>query len=326
MDNRIVVVAGPTASGKTRLGIKLARELNGEIVSADSMQIYRRMDIGTAKATAEERTAAVHHMLDIAEPDENWSVARYVEEATHCCDDIIARGKLPIVVGGTGLYIDSLISGLDFADNTSDNALRDRLGSEYDSLGGEAMLTRLAQVDPERAAKLHPGDKRRIVRAIETYMLTGKTITEHDRITAARPKRYDAARIVLNYADRADLYARIDARVDEMEQAGLVDEVRRLLASGLSPECTAMQAIGYKEIVAFLEGKTTEREAFDLIKQSSRRYAKRQLTWFGRWQDALRIVWDKVPDMEKARRASTEFLHTHLYHSAEHPSDGCGTI
>ena len=219
MDNRIVVVAGPTASGKTRLGIELAQALGGEIVSADSMQIYRRMDIGTAKATKEERAAAVHHMLDVADPAESWSVARYVEEASRCCDDIIARGRLPIVVGGTGLYIDSLVSGLDFADNTSDNALRDKLGAEYDSLGGDAMLARLAQFDPERAAKLHPGDKRRIVRAIEIYLLTGTTITEHDRITAARPKRYDAARIVLNYADRADLYARIDARVDAMEQA-----------------------------------------------------------------------------------------------------------
>ena len=314
MDNRIVVVAGPTASGKTRLGIELAQALGGEIVSADSMQIYRRMDIGTAKATAEERAAAVHHMLDVAEPDESWSVARYVEEATRCCDDIIARGRLPIVVGGTGLYIDSLVSGLDFADNTSDNALR------------EAMLARLAQFDPERAAKLHPGDKRRIVRAIEIYLLTGTTITEHDRITAARLKRYDAARIVLNYADRADLYARIDARVDAMEQAGLADEVRALLTSGLSPDCTAMQAIGYKEIAAFLEGKTTEREAFDLIKQSSRRYAKRQLTWFGRWKDALRIVWDKVPNMEKARHASTEFLHSRVYHNAGHPDDGCDTL
>ena len=231
MDNRIVVVAGPTASGKTRLGIELAQALGGEIVSADSMQIYRRMDIGTAKATAGERAAAVHHMLDVADPTESWSVARYVEEATRCCDDIIARGRLPIVVGGTGLYIDSLISGLDFADNTSDNALRDKLSAEYDSLGGDAMLARLAQFDPERAAKLHPGDKRRIVRAIEIYLLTGTTITEHDRITAARPKRYDAARIVLNYADRADLYARIDARVDAMEQAGLVDEVRALLVT-----------------------------------------------------------------------------------------------
>ena len=326
MDNRIVVVAGPTASGKTRLGIELAQALGGEIVSADSMQIYRRMDIGTAKATAEERAAAVHHMLDVADPAESWSVARYVEEAAHCCDDIIARGRLPIVVGGTGLYIDSLISGLDFADNTSDNSLRDKLGAEYDELGGDAMLARLAQFDPERAAKLHSGDKRRIVRAIEIYLLTGTTITEHDRITAARPKRYDAARIVLNYADRADLYARIDARVDAMEQAGLVDEVRVLLASGISPDCTAMQAIGYKEIAAFLEGKTTEREAFDLIKQSSRRYAKRQLTWFGRWQDALRIVWDKVPDMEKARHASTEFLHSRVYHNAGHPDDGCDTL
>lgn len=326
MDNRIVVVAGPTASGKTRLGIELAQALGGEIVSADSMQIYRRMDIGTAKATKEERAAAVHHMIDVADPAESWSVARYVEEATRCCDDIIARGRLPIVVGGTGLYIDSLISGLDFADSTSDNALRDKLGAEYDSLGGDAMLARLAQFDPERAAKLHSGDKRRIVRAIEIYLLTGTTITEHDRITAARPKRYDAARIVLNYADRADLYARIDARVDAMEQAGLVDEVRALLASGLSPDCTAMQAIGYKEIAAFLEGKTTEREAFDLIKQSSRRYAKRQLTWFGRWQGALRIVWDKVPDMEKARHASTEFLHSRVYHNAGHPDDGCDTL
>ena len=322
----VAVICGPTATGKTRLSVELARSFDGEIVSADSMQIYRRMDIGTAKATAGERAAAVHHMLDVADPAENWSVARYVEEATRCCDDIIARGRLPIVVGGTGLYIDSLISGLDFADNTSDNALRDKLSAEYDSLGGDAMLARLAQFDPERAAKLHSGDKRRIVRAIEIYLLTGTTITEHDRITAARPKRYDAARIVLNYADRADLYARIDARVDAMEQAGLVDEVRALLASGLSPDCTAMQAIGYKEIAAFLEGKTTEREAFDLIKQSSRRYAKRQLTWFGRWQGALRIVWDKVPDMEKARHASTEFLHCRVYHNAGHPDDGCNTL
>ena len=306
MDNRIVVVAGPTASGKTRLGIELARKLDGEIVSADSMQIYRRMDIGTAKATAEERAAAVHHMLDVAEPDENWSVARYVEEAGRCCDDIIACGKLPIVVGGTGLYIDSLISGLDFADNTSDNALRDRLGSEYDSLGGEAMLTRLAQVDPERAAKLHPGDKRRIVRAIEIYMLTGTTITEHDRITAARPKRYDAARIVLNYADRADLYARIDARVDEMEQAGLVDEVRRLLASGLSPECTAMQAIGYKEIAAALRGDVSLSDAVELIKRSSRRYAKRQLTWLRRDASVRWILWDRQPDIPAACRRIVE--------------------
>ena len=295
MDNRIVVVAGPTASGKTRLGIELAQALGGEIVSADSMQIYRRMDIGTAKATAEERAAAVHHMLDVAEPDESWSVARHVEEASRCCDDIIARGRLPIVVGGTGLYIDSLISGLDFADNTSDNALRDKLGAEYDSFGGEAMLARLAQFDPERAAKLHPGDKRRIVRAIEIYLLTGTTITEHDRITAARPKRYDAARIVLNYSDRADLYARIDARVDAMEQAGLVDEVRALLASGLSPKCTAMQAIGYKEIAAAIRGECSREDAVETVKRESCRYAKRQLTWLRRDKELIWLPREEYP-------------------------------
>ena len=309
MAEKIIAVAGPTASGKTALAVRLAKAVGGEVVSNDSMQIYRRMDIGTAKATAEERNAAVHHMLDVTEPGQNWSVARYVEEAARCCDGIIARGKLPIVVGGTGLYIDSLISGLDFAGTASDNALREELGAEYDRLGGEEMLRRLAQFDPERAAKLHPGDKRRIVRAPEIYRLTGTTITEHDRITAQRPKRYDAARIVLNYADRADLYAQIDRRVDAMIDAGLVGEVRGLLASGLSPECTAMQAIGYKETVAYIEGKIPLDEAAALIKQNSRRYAKRQLTWFGRWQDALRIIWKTGPDMELARRASTEFLY-----------------
>ena len=310
MTNRIVVIAGPTASGKTRLGIELAKLYNGEIVSADSMQIYRGMDIGTAKATAEERSDAVHHMLDVADPGENYSVARYVEEAGRCCDDILARGKLPIVVGGTGLYIDSLLSGRDFADNEENNALRDELSAEYDRIGGGEMLRLLGEFDPERAAKLHPGDKRRIVRAIEIYRLTGVTATAHDEETRRRPKRYDAARIVLNYKDRADLYARIDSRVDSMVEEGLFGEVEKLLASGLSPDCTAMQAIGYKETVLALRGELSRQEAADLIKQGSRRYAKRQLTWFGRWDDALRILWDSVPDFESARRSSTEYLHS----------------
>ena len=310
MTNRIVVIAGPTASGKTKLGIELAKLYKGEIVSADSMQIYRRMDIGTAKATVEERAEAVHHMLDVAEPEENYSVARYVEEAGRCCDEILARGRLPIVVGGTGLYIDSLLSGRDFAENQGDNALRDELSAQYDGLGGEAMLALLGEFDPERAAKLHPGDKRRIIRAIEIYKLTGITATAHDEETRRRPKRYDAARIVLNYKDRADLYARIDERVDSMVSAGLFEEVESLLAAGLSPDCTAMQAIGYKEAVLSLRGELSRGEAAAMIRQASRRYAKRQLTWFGRWDDALRISWDRVPDFEKARLSSTEFLHS----------------
>jgi len=313
-DNSIIVVAGPTASGKTRLGIELAKLYQGEIVSADSMQLYRGMDIGTAKATKEEQAEAVHHMLDVIDPSEAYSVARYVDEAGAVCDDILSRGRVPILVGGTGLYIDSLIAGRDFADNQQDKALRSELEAEYDRLGGEAMLNKLAAFDPARASKLGAGDKRRIVRAVEIYRLTGKTATEHDEETRRRPPRYDAARIVLNYKNRTDLYARIDERVTQMAADGLFDEVRRLLDSGLSAECTAMQAIGYKEAVLALRGELTEDEALDLIRQGSRRYAKRQITWFGRWEGALRILWDTAPDFGAALQISTAFLQSRGYH------------
>ena len=310
MAEKIVVVAGPTASGKTALGIALAKDFNGEIVSADSMQVYRGMDIGTAKASLAEREGIPHHMLDVAEPWEDYSVARYVEQAEACCRDILCRGKLPILVGGTGLYIDSLISGRDFAAVDSDQGLREALAAEYDALGGEAMHRRLQELDPERAAILHPGDKRRIVRALEVYRLTGMTITEHDRQTRALPKRFDAAAIHLNFKNRPALYARIDRRVDMMVEQGLFREVEGLLAAGLSPESTAMQAIGYKEVVRSLQGELRREEAVALIKQSSRRYAKRQLTWFNRDKEALPILWEDEPDFEYARRLSTEFLHS----------------
>lgn len=266
------------------------------------------MDIGTAKATPDERSAAVHHMIDVAEPDDNYSVARYVEEARDRVDDILARRKLPVIVGGTGLYIDSLISGRDFAENDGDTGLREGLLAEYDAVGGEAMLNKLRAFDPERAEKLAPGDKRRIVRAIEIYTLTGKTITQHDIETQSIPPRYRAARIVLNYADRADLYARINGRVDEMVREGLFDEVEGLIASGISENCTSMQAIGYKEPAMALRGEISREEAVELIKMSSRRYAKRQLTWFGKWTDALRIDWQDAPNIENARQLSTAFI------------------
>jgi len=311
MADKILVIAGPTASGKTGLGIALALAYGGEIVSADSMQIYRHMDIGTAKATAEERAMVPHHMLDVAEPWEEYSVARYVEQAECCCREIIRRGKLPILVGGTGLYIDSLISGRDFAAVDSDTGLREQLSAEYDALGGPAMHRRLQAVDPERAEKLSPADKRRIVRALEIYQLTGMTITEHDRRTQALPRRFDAAAIHLNFRDRARLYQRIDRRVDDMVAQGLFEEVASLLAAGLSPACTAMQAIGYKEAALALSGLISREDAIAQIKQSSRRYAKRQLTWFKRDRQALSIVWEDAPDFEYARRVSTEFLHSH---------------
>ena len=308
MADKVIVLAGPTASGKTALSIKLAQLYNGEIVSADSMQIYKRMDIGTAKATKEEQAQAVHHMIDVAEPCEEYSVSRYVEEAEKCCRDIISRGKMPIICGGTGLYIDSLLSGRNFAQRDDDSSLRDELGEEYERIGGEEMLKKLSEVDPERASKLHPSDKRRIVRALEIFKLTGMTISQHDEATKALPPRFEAKTIVLNFKDRQDLYDRINLRVDMMEEMGLFEEVEALLQSGLDDDCTAMQAIGYKEIVSALKGEISREEALEQIKMGSRRYAKRQLTWFRRNPDALWINWDKQPDVEAALNEINKFL------------------
>lgn len=282
MAEKILVVTGPTATGKTALSVELAKKLGGEIVSADSMQIYRGMDIGTAKVTKAEMQNIPHHMIDIADPSEDYSVSRYVEEADAAVRGILSRGRLPIVTGGTNLYIDSLIAGLDFAEKAEDAALRESLNKQYDDIGGEAMLEHLRGFDPERAAKLHPADKRRIVRAVEIYILTGETITRHDEETKKRPKRYDAVKIALTFADRAVLYDRINARVDKMVSDGLFDEVKGLLDSGLSPESTSMQAIGYKEPAAYFRGEMSKDAAIELIKLSSRRYAKRQLTWLRR--------------------------------------------
>lgn len=299
MPPKIAVITGPTASGKTALGVALAETLHGEVVSADSMQIYRRMDIGTAKPTPEEMRGVPHHMIDVAEPEENYSVARYVAEASACVDDILARGKLPVVVGGTGLYIDSLVSGRTFADGSSDSALRQELNERYDEIGGEGLLGELRKVDPERAQKLHAADKKRIVRAMEVYILTGKTITQHDAETRARPPRYDAARIALDFTERADLYARIDRRVDAMVEAGLFDEVRALLASGVPGDCTAMQAIGYKEIAAALRGECSRADAVETVKRESCRYAKRQLTWLRRDKGLVWLPRETYPTEEE---------------------------
>ena len=310
MSAKIVVITGPTASGKTALGVALCQKLNGEVVSADSMQIYRRMTIGTAKPTPEEMQGIPHHMIDVAEPEENWSVARYVEEAAACVEDILARGKLPVIVGGTGLYIDSLLSGRTFAGGEVNDALRQELSERYDEIGARGLLGELRKVDPERAEKLHPGDKKRIVRALEVFILTGKTITEHDRETKAIPPRWEAAKLALDFESRQTLYDRIDRRVDDMFARGLMDEVRSLLSSGVPDDCTAMQAIGYKEAVAALRGECSVEEARARIQQESRRYAKRQLTWFRRDKE---IEWHRFgsePDLSEALQHSTAFLRS----------------
>lgn len=305
---RAVAVVGPTASGKSALALMLAKRLGGEPVSADSMQIYRGMDIGTAKASAAERQSVRHHMLDIVEPSEDYSVSRYVRDASAICDDLIRKGIMPIIVGGTGLYIDSLLSGRSFSAATEDRSLRNSLEEDYLSLGGEEMLRRLSLFDPERAALLHPADKRRIIRAIEIYHLSGKTISEHDVETRAVPERYVCAVIFLNFKNRAALYERIDRRVDEMIARGLFREAEELLDRGIGEDSTALQAIGYKEAVLALRGELSREEAAERIKLASRRYAKRQITWFKRREDALRIMLDDEPDYAEALELSLDFI------------------
>jgi len=304
---KIVVVTGPTASGKTALGAALAKAFGGEVVSADSMQIYKGMDIGTAKPRPEETLGVPHRMIGVVSPFEDYSVARYVADAGAWADDILARGKTPFLVGGTGLYIDSLLSGRTFAPRDGDGAARARYSALYDERGGEAMLRLLAERDPARAARLHPNDKKRVVRALEASEL-GEELTAHDAKTRELPPRYGAAVIVLNFRDRAQLYARIDARADAMMAQGLADEVRGLLDAGLSRERTAMQAIGYKEIAAALCGECSMEEAADAVKLRSRRYAKRQISWCSRYRDALRVDWDARPDFAEALRLSTAFV------------------
>ncbi len=279
--NNILCIAGPTASGKTALAVELAQELDGEVVSCDSMQVYKGMDIGTAKPTQEEMQGVPHHMLDVAQPEEDFSVSRYCDLAWPIVDDILARGKTALIVGGTGLYMDALIRGSAFAPFPS-TGVREALESQADAEGIQPLLERLRRVDPDAATRLHPSDRKRIIRALEVYLETGKTITAHNRATQALPPKYTPLWLGLDFESRADLYRRINRRVDVMLEQGLAAEVQGLLDRGVSPKCTAMQAIGYKELAAALNGQCTLEEAAGQVRQSSRRYAKRQLTWFRR--------------------------------------------
>ena len=278
--NNLICIAGPTASGKTALSIALAKELDGEVVSCDSMQIYRRMDIGTAKPTKEEMDDIPHHMIDICEPDEDFSVSRYCEMAAPIVDDILARGKTAIIAGGTGLYMDSLIRGNDFAPFPA-TGHRERLEDRLVAEGLEPLIAELQAVDPESAIRAQ-NNPRRIIRALEVWLETGETITAHNLRTQAIPPRYSPVWFALEDENRQDLYDRIDRRVTVMLEQGLVEEIKKLLASGIPADCTAMQAIGYKEFIEALDNRCTIEEAADRVRQSSRRYAKRQLTWFRR--------------------------------------------
>ncbi len=278
--NNLICIAGPTASGKTALAVELAKELNGEVVSCDSMQIYRGMDIGTAKPTREEMQGIPHHMLDICDPDESFSVSRYCDLASPIVDDILARGKTAIIAGGTGLYMDALIRGNDFADFPA-TGHRERLEARLAAEGLEPLLSELEAIDPESAGR-SLNNPRRILRALEVYYETGETITAHNLRTQSVPPRYTPLWLGLDFEPRAALYDRVNRRVGIMLEQGLIEEIRQLLHSGIPAHCTAMQAIGYKEFIAAMEGFGTIGEAADQVRQSSRRYAKRQLTWFRR--------------------------------------------
>ncbi len=302
-----VVVCGPTASGKTALAIALAQRLDGEVVSADSMQIYRGMDIGTAKPDEQERRAAVHHMIDVAEPGESFSAARYSAEASAVVDDILARGKTPIICGGTGLYINALISGNDFAKSGEESGVRMQLEEEYRLNGAEHMHSRLERVDPDSAVRLHVNDVKRVIRALEVFESTGKTITEYNRLSKLVKPRYDAIFIGITPVDRQVLYDRINIRVDRMLELGLEREVRDLYESGRLSG-TASQAIGYKEMLAYIRGEGTLLQAADMIKQKSRNYAKRQLTWFKADDRVNWVEYDRDYDFDGLCQKATSFI------------------
>lgn len=305
-DNRVIVVCGPTASGKTALGVALAKALDGEVVSADSMQVYRGMDIGTAKPAAAEMEGVPHHMLDVASPAEDFSVARYVDMAAPIVEDILRRGKRPLLVGGTGLYIDNLLAGRCFPPFSG--TVRQELTKRCAEKGLDKLYAELGQVDPERQREVNPNDEKRILRALEIFYETGKPMSVWSAESQSQPPRFEAVRIGLDFRERRDLWARIDQRVDEMMANGLTDEAKRLLDSGVPPTATAMQAIGYKELTAALLGDEPLEAAASMVKLRTRQYAKRQLSWFRRYEDAFWIHWEKEPNFSRALSLSTAFL------------------
>ena len=300
----LIVVAGPTASGKTGLAIEIAKNINGEIVSADSMQIYKYMDIGTAKATGEEQSQCPHHLLDIIEPDCEFSVADYTKLAHKVIADITSRGKIPVICGGTGLYIDSVVNDVEFGELDTDYRLRDELRELAENEGAERLIEILSEFDPVSAKRLHPNNLKRVIRAIEFYKTSGTPISEHQEMTKQKESRYDAIMFMINH-NREVLYDRINRRVDIMLSDGLIDEVKSLMKMGYTPDLNSMQGIGYREMISHFNGDITFAEAVEAIKQNSIRYAKRQLTWFRRnekinllspenaTQEALKLIKNK---------------------------------
>lgn len=287
----LIVLTGPTAVGKTRLSISLAKAVNGEIISADSMQVYRHMDIGSAKITKEEMDGIAHHLIDVLEPEEEFHVVRFQQMAKTALEDIYSRGKVPILTGGTGFYIQAVTRDIDFTEDTKKAQCRARLEQEAEEKGSAWMHERLAEVDPASAEKIHANNKKRVIRALEFHELTGRPISEHNEQEAQKDTPYNLAYFVLN-DDRTRLYRRIDQRVDEMLEHGLVREIRTLKEMGYTKDMVSMQGLGYKEILSWMDGECTLEEAVYTLKRDTRHFAKRQLTWFRRERD---VIWVDKP-------------------------------
>ena len=308
---KVVSVVGPTASGKTKLSVELAKSFNGEIISADSMQIYKDMTIATAKPSVEEMQGIPHHLMDFLPPDSTYSVAMFTEDAKRCIEDISGRGRLPIIVGGTGLYVDSLLNNIRFYDGARDEELTNRLWDEYNENGVEPLLNQLESVDPVSAQKLSAErNPKRIIRAIEFYHTTGSTITEQNERSRLIPSPYKAIKIGLSFNDRQKLYDRIDLRVDLMLRQGLLEEAREVLSSPLS--ATSVKAIGYKELAPYINGEDTLDNCVEKLKRETRRSAKRQLTWFRRDKDINWLYADEYDSFEELFSAAVSIINKGL--------------
>lgn len=296
---KIICIVGPTASGKTSLGVGVAKELGGEVVSCDSMQIYKGMDIATAKPQPDEMQGIAHHLIDYVDPDESYSVARFCADANKAIDGIVSKGKMPVLVGGTGLYVNSLIDNITFLDQPTDASLREKLYERADADGTEALLKELKDIDPLYAEKMHINDRKRIVRALELYYTSGCTMSEQLERSKNIPSRFSPIMIGIRYSDRQKLYDRINRRVDIMIQRGLIDEARAVFDSGVSD--TSAQAIGHKELAPYFRGEQTLEECIERLKTETRRYAKRQISWFKRdgrikWIDADDLTSERILD------------------------------
>ena len=310
MENRLICICGPTASGKTALSVALAKQLHTEIISADSMQIYRGMDIGTAKPTAEERQGVPHHLLDVCAPCVAFSVARYVELADAAAQDILSRGMVPVVAGGTGLYMDALIECSTFSGDETDLSVREKYQRMAAEQGNEAVHACLAKVDPEGAERLHPNNLKRVIRALEVYEQTGMTIDAFNRLHKRPAPKYAALKIGVCPSERQTLYDRIDRRVDQMLADGLLEETKHLLDRGALTG-TAAQAIGYKELLGYLQGEAPLEDCVALLKQRSRNYAKRQLTWLKRDDNIHWIYYNNGEGLPAILQEATKYLQNH---------------